>query len=130
MGSLIEINDTLKISKERGFPSGLNLDNHVINPESSRIFVGKEFEFWNNGERLYNRPPSRVFLVEEMKDGKWLYWGNAIIISQTIIGGKTRGAYQLVKLYQPDFQKRMTIEESPAGKSYFDDKPESFLNTT
>jgi hypothetical protein len=129
MGSLIEINDTLKISKERGFPKELRLENHESNPESSKDFVDKEFEFWNNDERLYHRPPTRVFLVEEMSDGKWLYWGNAFIVSQTIHNGKTKGTYKITKIYQPDFQKRMTVEESPEDKSYFSDNPTSFLSS-
>ena len=125
MGSLIEINDTLKISKERGFPTSLTLDSHVSNPLASHELIGQEFEFWNNGERLYHRPPTRVFLVEEI-EGKWLYWGNALIISQTIEDGKTNGRYKIVKIYQPDFQRQMTIEESPKGKSYFSENPKSF----
>ena len=48
MGTLIEINDTLKISKERGFPRELTLEEHIKNPESSRKFLGEKFEFWNN----------------------------------------------------------------------------------
>ena len=83
IGSQIEINDTLKISKDRGFPIGLNLENHVRHPAISSKFLGKEFEFWNDDERLYLRPPVRVFLVEEMPNGEWLYWSHALIISQT-----------------------------------------------
>ena len=71
MGSLIEINDTLKISKERGFPTNLTLELHVKNPSFSSSFINQEFEFWNNGERLYHRLPTRVFLVEEI-EAKWL----------------------------------------------------------
>ena len=127
MGSLIEINDTLKIPKERGFPKGLSLDAHVVDPQTSSVFVGQEFEFWNNDERLYHRPPTRVFLVEEMPNGKWLYWGNSLITSQTIEEGKTKGRYKIVKIYQPDFQRQITVEESPKGKSYFIDNPTSFL---
>ncbi len=126
MGSLIEINDTLKISKERGFPEGLTLDSHVSNSSISSRFIGQEFEFWNNNERLYHRPPTRVFLVEEV-DGKWLYWGNALITSQTIEEGRTKGRYKIVKIYQPDFQRQITIEESPKDKSYFPDSPKSLL---
>ena len=35
MGSTIEINDTLKISKDRGFPKGLKLEDHLKDPELS-----------------------------------------------------------------------------------------------
>ena len=126
MGSIIEINDTLKIAKERGFPHELKLEDHVENPENSRQFIGSEFIFWNKDERLYHRPPARVFLVEEI-DGKWLYWGNALVLEQTIKNGKTEGRYEITKIYQPEFQKQITIEESPQGKSYFLEDPKSFL---
>ncbi len=126
MGSIIEINDTLKISKERGFPKELTLETHLRNPSSSSIFLNQEFQFWNNDERLYHRPPTRVFLVEEI-EGRWLYWGNALMISQTLENGKTKGRYKIVKIYQPDFQKQITIEESPKGKSYFRDNAKSLI---
>ena len=109
MGSVIEINDTLKISKKRGFPLELRLEDHVKNPENSGHFVGQEFKFWNKDERLYHRPPTRVFLVEEMQDGKWLYWGNAVMLEQTIRSGRTEGLYRITKIYQPDFQRRGKI---------------------
>ena len=125
MGSLIEINDTLKISKERGFPPALTLEVHLKHPEESRIFLRQAFFFWNKDERLYLRPPARVFLVEEI-DGKWLYWGNASVVEQTIKEGKTEGVYRITKLYIPEFQMEITIEESPAGKSYFAAAPRSF----
>ena len=127
MGSFIKINDTLKISKERGFPSDLNLESHTLDFEKSIGFIGKEFEFYNVFERLYNRPPARVFLVEEMSDGSWLFWGNAMIVEQTVIQDKTKGIYKIVKIYEPEFQKQITIEESPTGKSYFKEKPTSLL---
>jgi len=126
MGSTIEINDTLKISKDRGFPKGLKLEDHLKDPELSKKFLNQIFGFYNKDERLYHRPPTRVFLVEEMSDGKWLYWGNALVIEQTIKEGRTEGKFMIVKIYQPEFQHRMTIEESPRGKSYFPDDPKSF----
>lgn len=119
MGSLIEINDTLKISKNRGFPYSLTLESHIQNPLTSLEFIDQDFEFHNTGERLYHRPPTRVFLVEEILDGSWLYWGHALIISQNIGNGVTSGTYTITKIYQPEFQKQITIEESPEGKSYF-----------
>ncbi len=127
MGSAIEINDTLKISKERGFPKDLVLEDHIDNPRSSEIFIGGSFSFWNNDERLYHRPPTRVFLVEEMPDGKWLYWGNAVMLEQTIRNEMTEGIYKITKIYQPDFQRQITVEESPVGKNYFVSQPKSFL---
>mgnify|MGYP001592967223 FL=1 len=126
MGSIIEINDTLKISKQRGFPADLTLEQHVEDSSKSRWFLNKRFKFLNPDERLYHRPPARVFLVEEVGD-RWLYWGNAFILEQTIGGGETSGVYEIVKIYDPEFQRKMTVEESPKGKSYFPDEPTSLL---
>ena len=128
MGSVIEINDTLKISKERGFPKDLALEDHVNNPESSRRFVGSDFIFCNKDKRYYIDLPARVFLVEEVDNGKWLYWGNAQILEQTIREKMTTGVYRITKIYQPDFQRQITIEESPKGKSYFEEEARSFLS--
>ena len=111
MGSLIKINDTLKISKDRGFP------NMIIEGDNTK-FIKREFNFWNNDERLYHRPPTRVFLVEEI-DGKWLYWGHALIVEQTIKEGKTFGIFRIVKIYDSEYQKLVTINESLEGKSYY-----------
>ena len=119
MGSIIEINDTLKISKDRGFPKDLRLEDHVLDPESSNRFLNQESHFWNRDERLYHRKPTRVFLVEEI-NGKWLYWGHAIIMRLTIGEGRTDGDYIITKIYNPAYQRLATIEESPQGKSYFD----------
>ena len=118
MGSSIEINDTLKISKERGFPANLNLEEHKKNPEQSKKYIGEEFSFWNNDERLYHRPPTRVFLVEE-KEGLWIYWSHALIEEQTIKAGRTEGRYNIIKIYYPEYQEQMTKQEAPEGKSYF-----------
>ncbi|MEM2954365.1 MAG: hypothetical protein QW625_00200 [Candidatus Nanoarchaeia archaeon] len=118
MGSQIELNDTLKISKERGFPKELNFENHQKHPEKSwEKIKDKIFEFWNSGERLYNRPPTRVFLVEEIGE-KWLYWGHAFIIEQAITKGNTKGRYKIIKLYDPEYQIMATKNEAPEGKSY------------
>ena len=119
MGSLIEINDTLKISKERGFPKELLLEEHVAHSDQTFEKVkGKRFQFWNKDERLYNRAPTRVFLVEEI-DGKWLFWGHALIREQTISEGKTSGVFEITKINDPEYQRLVTINEAPSGKSYF-----------
>ena len=41
MGSLIEINDTLQITKEQGFPRELNLENHLKNSIKVEDFQDK-----------------------------------------------------------------------------------------
>ncbi len=122
MGSIIELNDTLKISRQRGFPN-ISLEEHQTHPNYARQFLGQTFEFWNKDERLYNRPPTRVFLVEEAPNGKWIYWGHTLIREQTIADGETRGTFEIVKIYEPSYQRLVTDTESPEGKSFFQGRP-------
>ena len=124
MGSTFEFNDTLKLSKKEGFPKDLMLEDHIKDMWQSTYFLGKEYHFKKDGERIYHRMPARVFLVEDI-DGKWLYWGNAVITEQSMGYLATEGVYGITKIYDPEFQRRMTIEESPDGKSYFDEKPKN-----
>ena len=99
MGSSIEINDTLKISKERGFPKDLILQNHIATPESSRRFLGEKFPFWNAEERLYNRPPTRVCLVEEIFED-----------------GQTRGKYRITKIIFLNFKEELQLKNHQKGR--------------
>ncbi len=122
---MLEFNDTLKISKKRGFPAGLNVDEHQRNPEKSRAFLGAEFSFWNPGQRVYHPFPNRCFLVEELDDGKWVYWGHALV-SAKIEADKTIGTYKIIKIYKPEIQRIMTINESRDGKGYFSGERGSF----
>ncbi len=129
MGSTIEINDTLKISKERGFPAILRVEQHVWQPYCAENYGDQTFQFWNPEERLYHRYPTRVFLVEEMHDKTWLYWGHAHIMRQTILPGKTEGQYKIAKIYTPRDQLIITANEAPNGKSFFEpDKLELLLH--
>lgn len=47
MGSMIELNDTLQITKEQGFPQELNYEKHKLNPYTAEDFKDKIFEFKN-----------------------------------------------------------------------------------
>ena len=120
MGSFIELNDTLQITTEQGFPSDiLNLDNEKINFEDleNKVFEFKEKE----KARIYHPAPTRCFLVHNI-DGKWLYWGKIVIIEQTIKGEEeknTSGKFKIIQLYDKDYQKQITVNESPKGLSYF-----------
>ena len=130
MGSNIEVNDTLQLTKEQGFPSGwLNLAAHLKDPSSSEKLIGKEFSFNKEDARLFHLDPVRVFLVENIA-GKWLFWGHALIQSQHIKkrnpgsnwkagDWETSGTFIIDKIYDPEFQKQATINQSPPGKSYF-----------
>ena len=129
MGSLIEINDTLKISKERGFPATLLVAQHVWQPYDAETFKEQTFSFWNPDERLYHRCPTRVFLVEEMPNKEWLYWGHAHVIRQTIMRDRTEGIYQIAKLYTPRDQLIITTNEAPTGKSYYPQEQLEWLLT-
>lgn len=122
MGSTFEQNDTLKLSTERGFPTALTLEDHLQGKTSISNFETKTFHFWNKGLRHYNDGQTRVFLVQEMPDGKWLYWGHAHVLNQQqdSINGITRGEFKIVKLYDPEYQRLATMNEAPEGKSYFE----------
>ena len=83
MGSFIELNDTLQITTEQGFPKELTLEHHLQKPFIAEGFAGRVFDFNKPDLRLFHPAPTRVFLVHNI-DGKWLYWGHALILEQTI----------------------------------------------
>lgn len=121
MGSYIEFNDTLQITTEQGFPVELVLERHMKDPISVNEFNGRIFEFHDKPDmRLYHPAPTRVFLVHNI-EGKWLYWGHVQIIEQTIDARKktTSGRFVITKIYSPEHQREMSIQEVDAGKSYF-----------
>jgi hypothetical protein len=75
MGSYIELNDTLRITKEQGFPQVLELEKHLKNPFILSDLHDEIYEFKDKPNiRIYQMPPVRCFLVEELA-GKWVYWG-------------------------------------------------------
>ncbi|MBI4159151.1 hypothetical protein HY500_02740 [Candidatus Woesearchaeota archaeon] len=127
MGTAVEFKDTLRLAKGCGFPLELDLEQHIANPEKSRRFLGHRIRFEAEGKVVYNHSPARVFLVEDV-ESRWLYWGNGVVVEQAIKGGVTRGVCLITKIYDPEFQRHMTVEESPVGKSYFNDTPKSLLD--
>jgi hypothetical protein len=67
MGSLIEINDTLRITKEQGFPAELDITRHLKNPFTLEQVADKVFEFRAKPKlRVYKAPPVRNFLVQDI----------------------------------------------------------------
>ena len=123
MGSFVELNDTLQITTEQGFPKELILKRHQRKSFTAKDFEGCVFEFKNKpGVRFYHPAPTRVFLVHNI-NGKWLYWGHAHIIEQTIHSETktTSGKFKIVKIYDPEYQKIITKNETDKGKEYFDD---------
>ncbi len=107
MGSYIEINDTLQITKEQGFPVELNWKQHLKNPYTAEQFKDKVFEFKNKSNiRNYQMPPVRNFLVENI-NGKWLYWGlvHVIEVKHDYINKTTSGKFKIIYINTPDEMK-------------------------
>ena len=107
MGSYIEINDTLQITKEQGFPVELNWKQHLKNPYTAEQFKDKIFEFKNKSNiRNYQMPPVRNFLVENI-NGKWLYWGlvHVIEVKHDYINKTTSGKFKIIYINTPDEMK-------------------------
>lgn len=108
MGSLIELNDTLQLTKDQGFPTELNLEQHLKNPYSTKDFEDKIFEFHNKPEiRVYKIPPVRNFLVEN-RDGKWIYWGLVHILETTsdYVNKTTSGKFKIIYINSPEEMKK------------------------
>jgi hypothetical protein len=124
MGSYIELNDTLQITTEQGFPAKiLDLKKHQKNPIKLKDVKDKVFEFKGKSDaRIYHLPPCRVFLVHNI-NGKWLYWGHALMLEQTIsFDGKkhyTAGKFKIIKIYDPEYQRQKTLNETAVGKCFF-----------
>jgi hypothetical protein len=107
MGSIIELNDTLQITKEQGFPPELNLEKHLKTPYKAEQFEGKTFKFTDKPQiRLYKTAPTRNFLVEN-RGGKWIYWGLVAMVEITHDHNKktTSGTYKILYLYTPEEMK-------------------------
>jgi hypothetical protein len=118
MGSTIIINDTLQITKEQGFPTGLNFEKHKLTPFNTDDFIGKVFEFQDKeGLRAYQAPPVRVFLCENI-GGKWLYWGLCHILETKLdmVNKQTSGKFKIIKLF--------TVEEMKQAFELVDSRPE------
>ena len=108
MGSQIEINDTLQITRAQGFPSELILEEHLKNPLRTEDLSEKVFEFKNkDGVRIYKIPPVRNFLVEN-RDGKWIYWGLCHILETTCdyINKTTSGKFKIIYINTPQEMKK------------------------
>jgi len=108
MGSIIELNDTLQITKEQGFPDELNLERHLEHPYKTEDFKDKVFEFRDKpGIRVYKIPPVRNFLAEN-RDGKWIYWGlvHILEIDHDYTRQTTSGKFRIIYIYSPEEMKK------------------------
>lgn len=107
MGSFIEINDTLQLTKEQGFPKVLDYKKHQIKPFTAADFKNKIFEFKNKPQiRLYKVPPVRNFLVQNI-NGQWLYWGlvHIIEVHHDNIKQTTSGKFKIIYIYTSEEMK-------------------------
>ena len=117
MGSYIEVNDTLQITKEQGFPEPLKYEEHVKKPFKAEDFKDVVFEFKNKpGIRIFHRPPVRNSLVENI-DGKWLYWGQIHIteINHDYVNQTTSGKFKIIYINAPEEMKMVfdLIDRNP-----------------
>lgn len=117
MGTIIETNDTLEITKEQGFPPELDLEVHLKNTIKADSFSERIFEFKNKPKiRIYHQPPVRNFLVEN-RDGEWIYWGLIHILKivhdyeNKITGGK----FKIIYINTPEEMKvaHKIIDQNP-----------------
>ncbi|MBL7662791.1 hypothetical protein JNK13_08575 [bacterium] len=108
MGSLIELNDTLKLKRDQGFPQDLKLD--------------RQYSFQISGRRLYHLAPTRVYLVEEVA-GFWNYRGHALIHSLEIDAATdtTSGMFTVSQIYTDEQRLVINQTEPPVGKQCFRD---------
>lgn len=104
MGSFIEINDTLQLTSEQGFPKELDYEKHKVKPFLIADFQDKVFEFRNKPNiRVYKLPPVRNFLAHNIDD-QWLYWGLVHILEVTHdnVNKVTSGKFKLIQIYTPE----------------------------
>ncbi|EKD32735.1 MAG: hypothetical protein ACD_76C00156G0002 [uncultured bacterium] len=120
MGSHIELNDTLQLTTEQGFPVELDLKKHLEKAFSADDFKNRTFLFNKPDLRIFHPAPTRCFLVHNI-NGKWLYWGHCKIIEQTIHADSntTSGKFIITKIYTPEHQKSMSVYEVDLGKEFF-----------
>lgn len=141
MGCFYELNDTLLLSEDQGFPSNVfNYEKHLKNPITLKDVEGKIFHFKNKpAARAFQLDPVRVYFVERTKNDKWLFWGKVLIQSLTIEKIKkqekdensknpiafdagdwiTSGTYKILEVYDPAYQKQFTMHEAPAVWNFF-----------
>jgi hypothetical protein len=125
VGSAIEINDTLQLTWEQGFPAVLDIRTHRRKAYQASDFEGQAFEFRAKpGIRIYHAPPVRNFLVEN-RGGKWLYWGLIHIqkIRHDYVRGETAGTFTIEYLYSPAemMQAHRLIDRNSQTEYTFDD---------
>ncbi len=143
MGSIIDINDTLELTVEQGFPADVfDLERHQTKPITIDDVKDLVFEFHGKvNPRIFQLDPVRVFFYQNITNAagatKWLAWGEVLVQSLTIEknpnaphGAKinesdpkqwvTSGKYRMLKVYDPEYQRITTEHQTPDGFNYFD----------
>lgn len=118
MGSMIEINDTLQITRKQGFPVELDIARHLVSPIELEEFTDRVFEFKDKADiRTYQQPPCRNFLVENIND-KWIYWGlcHILEITHDYKNKTTSGKFKIIYINSP--------KEMQAAFKLIDRRPE------
>lgn len=108
MGSVIELNDTLQITRQQGFPAELVYEKHCKKPFRAEDFAGRTFMFHDKKDiRVYKAPPVRNFLVENIS-GTWLYWGLVHITEVTYdyLKKTTSGKFTIMYIYTPEEMRK------------------------
>ncbi len=125
MGSIIEINDTLQITTEQGFPKELDYTKHKVKPYVAEDYAGQVFAFKDKPKiRTYQQPPVRNFLVQNI-NGKWLYWGLVHIIETTHdnLNRTTSGKFKIIYIYTPEeMEQAHHLIDQDKNTNYFDKK--------
>jgi hypothetical protein len=140
MGCAYELNDTLLLTKDQGFPDEIfNYERHIRNPVTLDDVKDRIFHFRGKpAARAFQLDPVRVFFFENTPDDKWLAWGEVLIQSVTIEHVKvshtpgnaiafqpgdwvTSGTFRMLKVYDPEYQRIFTRNEAPPAWDYFAD---------
>lgn len=120
--STFEINDTLQLTKEQGFPVELDIEKHKVNPYQLDNIKDKVFHFSSKqGLRIFVVTPVRVFLVENI-EGKWVYWGliNILNIQIDYINRVTSGSFKIIKINTvEEMQQTFNLVDGNFYTNYF-----------
>lgn len=124
MGSYIELNDTLQITTEQGFPEEFSLGQHVAIPFNVDTYRDRVFEFHDKPNiRIFHSPPTRVFWAHNI-DNRWLYWGLVEILELNLdlVNITTAGKYRIIKIFTlAEMKPAEHILRPPAESTYFNE---------
>jgi predicted cupin superfamily sugar epimerase len=138
MGCFYELNDTLLLTKEQGFPSDVfDYKQHITDPVKLSDVKDKVFQFKGKpAARAFQLDPVRVYLFERTSNDKWLAWGEVLIQSLNIEHVKeshtpgnaikfqpgdwiTSGTFKILKIFDPEYQRIFTTNEAPEAWNFF-----------